>query len=79
MSYGELRETVEPILEKEKEILKAGATMLYQHAQLSGVAFNDPKKFPRNIYDVFPSLFEKPKTIPMPDFLIEKAIKRGVI
>ena len=79
MTYGELKETVEPILEKQKEILKVEATMIYQQAQLIGIAFNEPKKFPKNIYEVFPSLFDKPKTIEMPDFLREKAIKRGAI
>ena len=77
MTYGELKEAVIPILEKEKETYQQQAIFIYTLGALTGTAVNEPKKYPKEIRDIFPNLFEKPKTIPMPDFLKEKAAKRG--
>ena len=35
--------------------------------------------FPKSPEEAFPTMFPKKEGIPMPDFLIEKAVKRGVI
>ena len=37
------------------------------------------KEFPRNPQEAMPELYPEQKGIPMPDFLKEKAMKRGVM
>ena len=44
--------------ERNKELAQTLAWIVYNGAALTGVAVNDPKKFPR-IEDAFPSLFER--------------------
>jgi len=44
--------------EQNKELAQMIAWIVYNGAALTGVAINDPKKFPK-IEDAFPSLFEK--------------------
>jgi len=44
--------------EQNKELAQTLAWIVYNGAALTGVAINDPKKFPR-IEDAFPSLFER--------------------
>ena len=44
--------------EKTKEFSQILAWIVYNGAALTGVAVNDPKRFPR-IEEAFPSLFEK--------------------
>ena len=44
--------------EREKDFIKTLAWVVYQGAALTGVAVNDPKKFPQ-IEDAFSSLFER--------------------
>ena len=44
--------------EQDKEFAQLLAWIMYNNAALTGVAVNDPKKFPA-IEEAFPSLFEK--------------------
>jgi len=44
--------------EQTKELAQIMAWIAYNGAALTGVAVNDPRKFPR-LEDAFPSLFEK--------------------
>ena len=44
--------------ERNKELAQTLAWIVYNGAALTGVAVNDPKKFPA-LADAFPSLFEK--------------------
>jgi len=44
--------------ERTKELAQIIAWVVYNGAALTGVAVNDPRKFPK-IEDAFPSLFEK--------------------
>ena len=77
MTYGELKEAVEPILEKEKEVYQQQALFVYELGALTGVAVNEPKSYPKDIHTIFPNLFDKPKTVAMPEWLKEKFAKRG--
>jgi len=77
MTIIELKETLEPILEKEKEVYQQQAVFIYNLAELTGLAVNEPKKYPKELYKIFPNLFDEPKTIEMPDWLKEKYAKRG--
>ena len=43
--------------EQHKELAQTLAWIVYNGAALTGVAVNDPRKFPR-LEDAFPSLFE---------------------
>ena len=43
---------------QQKEFAKLLAFIVYNGAALTGLAMNDPKKFPK-LEDAFPSLFEK--------------------
>ena len=44
--------------ERDKEFMQTLAWIVYNGAALTGVAVNDPKKFPK-LEDAFPSLFER--------------------
>jgi len=44
--------------ERDKELAKTLAWIVYNGAALTGISINDPKKFPK-LEDAFPSLFEK--------------------
>lgn len=44
--------------EQQKELSQLMAWLIYNGAALTGVAVNDPKRFPK-IEDAFPSLFER--------------------
>ena len=44
--------------EQSKEFAQVLAWIVYNGAALTGVAVNDPRKFPK-LEDAFPSLFEK--------------------
>ena len=44
--------------EKNKEMTQLLAWVVYNGAALTGVAVNDPRKFPK-LEDAFPSLFEQ--------------------
>ena len=44
--------------EKNKELARLLAWVMYNGAALAGVAVNDPRKFPK-LEDAFPGLFEK--------------------
>ena len=46
--------------EENKEMAKMLAWLIYNGAALTGIAVNDPKKFPK-LEDAFPTLFEKEK------------------
>jgi hypothetical protein len=43
-----------------KERAQFRALMDYQLAQLIGVAFNDPKKYPKSLKQAYPELFDAP-------------------
>ena len=44
--------------ERDKDFMQTLAWIVYNGAALTGVAVNDPKKFPK-LEDAFPSLFER--------------------
>ena len=44
--------------ERDKEFAQTLAWIMYNGAALTGVAVNDPKKFPK-LEDAFPNLFER--------------------
>ena len=58
MTTEEITLAAEVSQERQKEFAQLLAWVVYNGAALTGVAFNDPKKFPA-IEDAFPSLFEK--------------------
>lgn len=55
---------------------KGLAYQLWRQANLIGCIFD---KFPKSPEDACPDLYPPKKSYVMPDFLKEKAIKRGVI
>lgn len=58
MTVKEIALAAQARQEQNKELAQMLAWIVYNGAALTGVAVNDPKKFPR-IEDAFPSLFEK--------------------
>lgn len=58
MSVDEIALAAAARQERNKEFAQTLAWIVYNGAALTGVAINDPKKFPR-IEDAFPSLFER--------------------
>ena len=54
----EVRLAVDVETEKQKDFYKMLAWIGYNTAALTGVAVNDPKKFP-SLEEAFPNLFEK--------------------
>ena len=55
---NEVATAVEIETEKQKDFYKMLAWMCYNCAVLTGVAMNDPKKFP-SLEEAFPTLFEQ--------------------
>jgi len=58
MSADEIALSAQAQHERDKQFAQTLAWIVYNGAALTGVAINDPKKFPK-IEDAFPSLFEK--------------------
>jgi hypothetical protein len=58
MTAEEIALTVQTRREKDKEFAQVLAWIIYNGAALTGVAVNDPKRFPK-LEDAFPSLFER--------------------
>ncbi len=58
MTVDEISMSAQVRQEQNKELAQMMAWIVYNGAALTGVAVNDPKKFPK-IEDAFPSLFEK--------------------
>lgn len=76
MTYGELADFIYTQVEEKNQEMKFNIMNMYIQAQLFGIAFNEPKKFPK-IYDVYPNLFEnKHVAIKMPSKLKEYKKRR---
>jgi len=58
MSVDEITLAAQARQAAQKEFAQTLAWIVYNGAALTGVAVNDPKKFP-SLEDAFPSLFEK--------------------
>lgn len=58
MSADEIALTAQAKQEQNKELAQLLAWITYNGAALTGVAINEPKKFPK-LEDAFPSLFER--------------------
>ena len=58
MSVDEIALTAQVKQEQDKELAQLLAWIVYNGAALTGVAINEPKKFPK-LEEAFPSLFEK--------------------
>ncbi|MDR2572148.1 MAG: hypothetical protein LBD23_17875 [Oscillospiraceae bacterium] len=58
MSVADVALSAQVHQERTKEFTKILAWIVYNGAALTGVAVNDPKKFPK-LEDAFPSLFER--------------------
>jgi len=58
MSADEITLASQAQQSKQKEFAQTLAWIVYNGAALTGVAMNDPKKFPK-LEDAFPSLFER--------------------
>ena len=58
MTVGDIALAVNVRQEQNKELAQTLAWIVYTGAALTGVAVNDPRKFPK-LEDAFPSLFEK--------------------
>jgi len=58
MSVDEIALSAQVRGEQNKEFAQLLAWIVYNSVALTGVAMNDPKKFPK-LEDAFPSLFEK--------------------
>ena len=61
MSADEIEFVVRAGQDEKEEQLQKQAWLLYNHAALSSVAVNDPKKFP-TLQNAFPSLFKQTET-----------------
>ena len=59
MSVDEIMFAAQIHQEQLKEYAQMQAWIAYNNAALTGIAVNDPKKFPKQLEDAFPSLFEK--------------------
>lgn len=63
MTYVEVIEEIEAYNKRHEneytEQLRLRATMDYQLAQLVGVAFNDPKKYPKTLQKAYPGIFKE--------------------
>lgn len=68
------------LYELEQTIINRRKGLAYQIWRLS-TFIHSPlvKNFPNSPKEAMPELYPKEKGIPMPEFLKEKAIKRGVI
>ena len=58
MSAEEITITAQMKQKQDKELAQTLAWIVYNGAALTGLAINEPKKFPK-LEDAFPSLFEK--------------------
>ena len=58
MSVDEIALTVQARQERDKEFVKTLAWIIHNGTALTGVAVNNPQKFPK-LEDDFPSLFER--------------------
>lgn len=58
MAPGDIKIAADVELEKQKEFYRMMAWIGYNCVALSGVAVNDPKKFP-TLEEAFPTLFER--------------------
>ena len=59
MSVDEIMLAAQVRQEQLKEYTQMQAWIAYNGAALTGIAVNDPKKFPKQLEEAFPSLFEK--------------------
>ena len=59
MSVDEIMLAAQVHQEQLKECAQLQAWIAYNGAALTGIAVNDPKKFPKQLEEAFPSLFEK--------------------
>jgi hypothetical protein len=63
MTYIEVIEEIEAYNKRHeneyKEQMRLRASMDYQLAQLIGIAFNDPKKYPKTLQKAYPELFKE--------------------
>ena len=57
LTTGEIATAAHVKHEQQTDFYRAMAWIAYNNAALTGVAINDPKRFPR-LEDAFPSLFE---------------------
>lgn len=58
MTYSEVIETIDAYTERKRQEWEMQAGMYYTLANLIGIAFNDPKKFPRTLKDAYPFVRE---------------------
>jgi hypothetical protein len=62
MTYSEVIEEIEAYNRQHKakytETMQMQAALDYQLAQLIGLAFNDPKKYPKTLQKAYPELFK---------------------
>ena len=58
MTVGDIALAAQARQDQNKELTQMLAWIAYNGAALTGIAINDPKKFPK-IEDAFPSLFER--------------------
>jgi len=58
LTVAEIALTAQIKQEQNKELAQMLAWIVYNGAALTGIAINEPKKFPR-LEDAFPGLFEK--------------------
>ena len=58
MTAGDIALAVQARQERDKEFSQILAWIVYNGAALTGVAVNDPRRFPK-LEDAFPSLFER--------------------
>ena len=68
--------TVRELIITLEETNKGMAYRMWREASLIGALFD---KFPKTPEDACPELYPPKKTYEIPDFLLEKAIKRGVM
>ena len=68
--------TVRELIITLEQTNKGLAYKMWKQANLIGCILD---KFPKNPEEACPELYPPKKSYKMPDFLLEKAIKRGVI
>ena len=70
--------TVKELLNTLEQRKKGLAYRIWREANLIGLAFNSPDKYPSSPEEAMPELFPPKVSIKMPEFLAEKYIKRGM-
>ena len=70
--------TVKELLNTLEQRKKGLVYRIWREANLIGLAFNDPSKYPSSPEEAMPELFPPKVSIKMPDFLKEKYMKRGM-